>query len=606
MSKNGTEKVPLKIKASNLVKDVKTHWKTPAEGRYVPYKEYLHIFAAVGGNYANAYLLGFLSFGVGCTLVSFYYEIPMLTFTVINGLFVISGYIWSILSMGVDANLGFLPKKTEKKYFTLYLTVAALGLIMLVFDLSTILPIPESIKTFVSTNWEALGINLFSVFKLIGIHLFVSGWGGFRAIIIRKKLVPKLGRYKIFAYTNVVQCVVLVILICTLPLYEEPLVDRVWKLFVLFQLYGMYGFVGSPQSIADNISPNPHERMLVRCLPVKISHLFKSPILELIVPTVAGLLFPRGINDIGTFKYLIPVSLILCTVLMFSGLGKIQERIPAPPVEKKKYFSFWECVDGIFKNKYLWIRQITYLLDSLGNGMIAIKTILIVYTWRETGFWFSIASNAIAFVGNPGTFLAPWIRKRFQYKTLYIFKQIVMFCASGVYMLAFLFLGNSSALCGTVIFIALCTCDALKSAIEIAAGDMDIRISDYQMYISGERFEGYQGIVGWFTSPISSLIGLIIPLIFYRFGFTSDWDVLYIDDVRIKCMFVGLAFDMVGFVLMTLPYLFFWDYTDEKHAEVMRVLQERADAAKAAEIVSDDISDVEPVAVSAESAVSSE
>lgn len=110
---------------------------------------------------------------------------------------------------------------------------------------------------------------------------------------------------------------------------------------------------------------------------------------------------------------------------------------------------------------------------------------------------------------------------------------------------------------------------------------MDIRISDYQMYISGERFEGYQGIVGWFTSPISSLIGLIIPLIFYRFGFTSDWDVLYIDDVRIKCMFVGLAFDMVGFVLMTLPYLFFWDYTDEKHAEVMRVLQERADAALA-------------------------
>lgn len=588
-------------KVKSFFKEAKAHWKTPAEGRYVSYREYLHIFAAVGGNYANSYLLGFLSFGTGCTLVAFYYEIPMLTFTAINGFFIISGYIWGLLNMGVDANLGILPKKTERKYFTLYLSVAAVGLLFLLLDMSRIIPFPEAVKQYANTSWE--GLNLFSICKIIGIHLFVSGWGGFRAIIIRKKLVPKLGRYKIFAYSNVIQCLVLVILICTLPLYKEPLIDRVWKLFVLFQLYGMFGFVGSPQSIADNISPNPHERMLVRCWPVKISHLFRSPILALIVPTVAGMLFPRGINDIGTFRYLIPVSLVICTVLMFSGLGKIKERIPAPPVEKKKYYSFWECVDGIFKNKYLWIRQVTYLLDSLGNGMIAIKTILLVYTWRETGFWFSIAENAIAFVGNPGAFLAPWIRKKFQYKTLYIFKQIVMFCASGIYMLAFLFLGESSALCGTVIFIALCTCDALKSAIELASQDMDIRISDYQMYISGERFEAYQGIVGWFTSPISSLIGLIIPLIFYRFGFTSDWDILYIDDVRIKCMFVGLAFDMVGFLLMTLPYLFFWDYTDEKHAEVMRVLKERADAAARDSGEAETESETVSVAAGAEDAV---
>jgi|GEM_PF-5605403 len=31
---------------------------------------------------------------------------------------------------------------------------------------------------------------------------------------------------------------------------------------------------------------------------------------------------------------------------------------------------------------------------------------------------------------------------------------------------------------------------------------------------------------------------------------------------------------------MTLPYVFFWDFTDEKHREVMRVLQERADKLK--------------------------
>ena len=234
-------------------------------------------------------------------------------------------------------------------------------------------------------------------------------------------------------------------------------------------------------------------------------------------------------------------------------------------------------------NKYLWIRQASYLLDSLGNGMLDIKTILLIYTWRETGFFFALAENVIAFVGNPGAFLAPWIRKHFQYKTLYVFKQIVMFASSGIYVLAFLFLGNRHILCGITIFVALCVCDSLKSAIELASADMDIRISDYQMYLSGERFEAYQGVVGWFTSPISALVSLIIPLMFYRCGFTSDWDVLFIDSVRIKCMLIGLAFDMAGYLLMCIPYLFFWDYSDEKHSHIMDVLKERAAAAELAD-----------------------
>ena len=154
-------------------------------------------------------------------------------------------------------------------------------------------------------------------------------------------------------------------------------------------------------------------------------------------------------------------------------------------------------------------------------------------------------------------------------------------------MLAILFLGNTHWLCGLAMFIALCVCDALKSAIEEASADMNIRISDYQMYISGERFEGYQGVVGWFTSPISALVSMIIPLLFYRCGFTSDWDVLFIDSVRLKCMFIGLAFDMAGYVLMIMPYLLFWDYSDEKHTEIMQVLAERAKQAEEQPAASD-------------------
>lgn len=475
--------------------------------------------------------------------------------------------------MGVDANLGFLPKKVERKYFAVYLSFSALGLVMLIFDGSALLP--ERARFFLDSHWPAL--NAYNIFKIFGTYFLCNGWGGFRGIVVRKLLLKKLGRYKLFAYANIVQGIIITLLICWLPLYEQPMTERVWKLYLLFSLYGMFNFQGFTQAVANNISPNQEERMLVRAYPVKISHLVQN-IVNFLLPTIAGALFVEGIRDRDMFRYLLPGFFLFSSVIMFICLRNLKERIPAPPIEKKEYFSFWTCIGGIFKNKYLWINHAVGLLDSLGNGMLNMKTILMIYTWRETGLFFSIAEIVLKFAGTPGQMLSPFVRRRFQYKTLVIFKYLVCALRSGAYIFAFIFLGKSLMLCGFVLFIAYFIGDMLQSAVNVAQEDMGIRISDYQMYISGERFEAYQGVIGWFTGPISSLVSLIIPLMFAAIGFTSDWDVLYMDDVRVKCMVVGIAFDLVGYLLMILPYIFFWDFTDEKHNEVMKVLQERADA----------------------------
>lgn len=575
--------------------NVKKYWKTPPEGKYVPYREYLSIFGAVGGDYTLKYLAGFLSFGTGCYLVAFYYQIPLLTFAAINTFFLATNYLWQILSMGVDANLGFLPKKIERKYFAVYLSFTVLGILLLVFDASSLLP--AGLSTSLDAKWP--GLDTFSIFKIFGAYFMVNGWGGFRGIVIRKLLLKKFGRYKLFAYSNIVQGVVVAMLICWLPLYELPMTERVWKLFLLFQLYGMFSFVGHTEKVAKCISPDQQERLIVNSIPVKLSH-FVQNIVNFILPTVAGALFVDGIRDRDMFRYLLPGFFIVSAVIMFISLGKIKERIPAPPIEEKEYYSFWTCIGGIFKNKYLWINTTVGLLDSLGNGMLDMKTILLIYTWRETGLIFSIAEIVLKFAGNPGQFLAPWIRKRFQYKTLMVFSQFVNAIRSGVYIVAFLFLGKMHMLSGILLFIILFIGNALQSAITVAKDDMNTRISDYQMYISGERFEGYQGIIGWFTGPISSLVSLVIPLMFVGIGFTSDWDVLYMDDVRIKCMIIGIAFDLFGYLLMTLPYIFFWDYTDEKHVEIMKVLQQRADRQD------QEISEAEPEALHENVALSDE
>lgn len=570
----------------NIFQEMKKYWNTPAEGKYVPYKEYFSIFAAVGGDYTLKYLKSFLSFGTGCYLIAYYYEIPLLTFSAINVFFLASTYFWNLLNMGVDANLGFLPPKIERKYNAVYLSFALLGLLMLIFDLSFILP--DSVANILDTRWK--GINSFNIFKIFGAHFLTNGWSGFRNILIRKKLLKKLGRYKIFAYANVIQCIIVVVLICSLPLYKLPLTDRVWTLYLLFQFYTIFNFVGYSQSVADNISPNAQERLYVRSFPVKISH-FVQNIVNVLLPTLAGALFIDGIKDIGMFRYLLPIFFIASSGVMFLGLGKIKERIPMPPIENREYLSFWHCVSGVFKNKYLWISQIANLLDSLGNGMLDMKNILLIYTWRETGLFFSLAEILIKMAGNPGQFLAPWIRKRFEYKQMIIFKYVVLAIRNAIYILAILFLGNTHFLCGVALFLALFMADVLQAAVSIAQQDTDVRIKDYQMYISGERLEAYQGIVGWFTTPITTLVSLIIPLMFYRVGFTSDWDVLYMNDIRVKCMLIGLGFDLAGYILMILPYLFLWDYSDEKHAHVMEVLKQRAEAGN---VVADDAASAEP------------
>ena len=557
--------------------EFKDHWNTPKEGRYVPYKEYLSVFFGVGGDYALQRVLNYLSFGTGCFLVIFYYEIPVLTFSIIGAFFMVQGYFWSILNMIISDNLGYLPKKTEKKLYVLYFFFTALGILFLVFDFSTIISFPERLRNYLESF---PGINMRNTLKIFGAHWIVCGYGGARAIFIRKKWLPKLGRYKLFAYPNVIPAMILVLLICWLPLYEKPLYERVWMLYLLFSLYGMFTYTGGASAISNTISPDPHERMLVRCYPEKLSHLFNSVVVVSVLPLLAST-FTGDITNINTYRYIIPIMMMLCTLLMFSGIGGIKERIPQPPLEKKKYIPFWDGVRGVIKNKYHWINAISGLIDALGNGSLYVKDIILIYTWRERGIIYVIVQNLVSMVGNPGAFLAPWIRKRFQYKTLVLFKRLVLAGQCFGYICAFYFFKDNYFMSGLVMLISLCIGDMLNSAIELADQDMGVRLRDYQMYLSGERLENYTGIVGWFTGPFSAIISLIIPILFYRVGFTSDYDILFVDDIRSKCMMIGMAFDFVGHLLCIIPYALFWDYTDEKHAKVIKILEERERLANA-------------------------
>lgn len=567
-------------KVKGLFTEIKTHWNTPAEGRYVPYKEYKDVVISVGCNYAGSKALEYITFAAGCYLMMYHYKLPYLTFSIISIINMPLNYIWALLSWIINDNLGFLPKKTERKFYAGYIFVFLLGVSMIVFDYSQLF---DQTGKFVTYLNSIEGISAASAFKILGTHIAWNGWSGARNIFWRKKLVPKYGRYKYSLYCDVIPKCIMVVLIGWLPFYNIPdVTTRVWVANLLFSLFNLFGFPNSIETCTQNISPNLRERILIRTYPIKISHLLHS-VSAIIIPIIIGMLRYEW-ADINVFRYVIPITFIAYAALTMIFAGRIKERIPQPPLEKKVQINFWDGIFGVMRNKYRWINTIVGLLDSLGNGMLAFTTVLYLYTFRLSGLSYSLIVALVSFAGTPPDFFTPYFLKRFSYRQIMIFYQLARAVGYTVIVLAISFCGDNLVLCGTLCVIMLFLMEMTKTVPTSATRDMDVRVNDYQMYLSGERLESFSGIFGWFTGPITSFVSLIIPLLLLQYGFNSNWDVLFLDSTRSKIIVIPMIIDIIGYVLMTIPY-FFWDYNSEKQNKVMAVLKRRAEVtAKQAEV----------------------
>lgn len=558
-------------KVKRLAKDIKTHWKKPAPGKYVPYREYLDILIGSGSNYASNKTLEYITFAAGCYLMMYHYKLPYLTYSIIAIINMPLNYIWTLIGWVINDNLGFLPKKTERRFYGLYFFLIAAGLWMIFGDFSFMLPDSNKLVHYLN---GLEGLSAASTIKIFGTHILWNGWSGARNIFYRKKLIPKFGRYKYSLYCDFIPKVIMVWLIGWLPFYSTitDTVTRVWVANLLFSIYNLFPFGNNLENCAQNCSPNVRERILVRTYPIKLSHLIQS-ILAILLPVFIGMCKDKW-ADIAVFKWIIPITFTVFAVLTMVFAGKIKERIPQPPLEKKVQIKFWDGMFGVMRNKYRWIQTIVGLLDSLGNGMLAFTTVLYLYTFRLSGLSYSLIVALVSFAGTPPDFFTPYFIKKFSYKQVMIFYNISRAVCYSVIVACYLLCGDHLVLCGTLSVIVLFITEMFQTVPKSIDHDMSVRVNDYQMYLSGERLESFAGVFGWFTGPIVSFVGLIIPILILRYGFNSNWDVLFIDSSRIKIIVIPIIFDIVGYLLMTIPY-FFWDYDDDKQNKVMQVLRKR-------------------------------
>ena len=563
-------------KVKDLFTEIKTHWNKPAKGKYVPYKEYLDILFGVGANYAGSKTLEYISFAAGCYLMMYHYKLPYLTYAIIGLINMPLNYVWTLIGWIINDNLGFLPKKTERKFNLLYLFLAVAGLFLIFFDFTPYLPETNKLVAYLN---GLEGISAASAIKIFGTHILWNGWAGARNIFWRKKLIPKFGRYKYSLYCDFLPKTIMVWLIGWLPFYSTitDVTTRVWVANLLFSIYNLFGFGNNLETCTQNISPNVRERIFVRSYPIKLSHIFQS-IMAIILPTIIDMC-PNDWADIAVFKWIIPITFTVFSLTTMIFAGRIKERIPQPPIEKKVNINFWDGMFGVLRNKYKWIQTIVGLLDSLGNGMLAFTTILYLYTFRLTGLTYSLIVALISFAGTPPDLFTPYFIKRFSYKQIMIFFQLSRAVCYSLIVCCYLFCGENLVLCGTLSCIVLFITEMFQTVPKSVNYDMGVRINDYQMYLSGERLESFSGVFGWFTGPITSFVGLIIPLLLLKFGFNTNWDVLFIDASRVKIIVVPLIIDIIGYLLMTIPF-FFWDYDDDKQNKVMEVLRKREEVTR--------------------------
>lgn len=590
------EKKKLGTAVKELGKDIKTHWKTPAPGKYVPYKEYVDILLGVGSNYVGQKTLEYLTFAASCYLMMYHYKLPYLTFSIIALINMPLNYIWTLIGWVINDNLGFLPKKTERKFNILYFALIGIGIYMIVGDFSFMLDPSNRLVAYLN---GLEGISAASAIKILGTHILWNGWAGARNIFWRKKLIPKFGRYKYSLYCDFLPKIIMVFLIGWLPFYTTitDVTTRVWVANLLFAIYNLFGFNNNLEICAQNCSPNVRERIFVRTYPIKLSH-FAQSILAILLPVFIGMCKDEW-ADIAVFKYIIPITFTVSAVLTMIFAGRVKERIPQPPLEKKVGIKFWDGMFGVMRNKYKWIQTIVGLLDSLGNGMLAFTTVLYLYTFRLSGLAYSLIVALVSFAGTPPDFFTPYFIKRFSYKQIMIFYQLSRALCYTVIVCCYLFCGDNLMLCGTLSVAMLFITEMFQTVPKSVSHDMDVRVNDYQMYLSGERLESFSGVFGWFTGPITSFVSLIIPILLLKFGFNSNWDVLFIDESRVKIIVIPIIFDIVGYLLMTIPYMF-WDYDDDKQNKVMEVLRRREEVTRKQYNEEHGITEEEPVTAAEE------
>ncbi len=527
---------------------VKGHWNTTNEGEYLTLKETAAYTVTLGGAYVYQSIAGLITFSASYFCGSII-GLANLDFSIISIISTVVGYVFMFLNpihMLIYENHGVLTKKMKIFAHISFIAEFVIGLACY----------------FIPQNQFEFIIN--GLPQLVGNMLVVGGVTAYLNWGIHRFFSAKHGRYKPFVLICGLPSALMLSAIPYLPLENMSYTNKLIILHFAFTLFSWF-FNNSiyVNSMVTFITPNSQERQKLLSI-VPIFSGFLSSIVGIFLPmliTVTG-----GYENIKTYKVFVPIISISGALLMYA-MAFCKERVIEASIEKRKKVKFWKGAKNALKNKYLWINNISGLLGAWQWLVGSLLSWWFVYSLRME--WLSgVAANIVVVGMTLGNIICPMLTKKYE-------KRNILLSVRAIGLMILFLVVFAVKIENIIIFIAaMMLQNTIQPIINGVGSGLGADIQDYHQWKYGERCDSVAGVFSWFTGPIGTAIGYIMPWILAQVGFTSDWGVLYDSTILNSVFNIYTWGTVLGVIFATLPFVFY-DLTREKHDICIKELQER-------------------------------
>lgn len=537
----------IKEKALQGIDYVKSRWNTPAKGEYTNLQEFLSYCFGTMGICGFTFLINdVVSFASGYFCGSIM-EIKLMDFTIVTIIAMVvkyaTLYIESI-SMTVFESLGHLAKDKVKKALVSYILCAVIGI---------------GCYFIPSAPFESI---IKGLPQIVGNMLTVMGVGGLFNWFLRSKLCKKYGRYKPFMMLYGIPVALFTVLMAFVPTTLNY-TTKIVLLHLLVTLRGRFSvlYCDNPTAIVALITPNMVERQKYYSVGGIFLGFFRS-IFRIVFPIM--IVSTGGYLSVTSYRVFVPV-LALASIIMGFAFFKVKERVAVSTDDTPK-IDFKKSAKSLLSNKYFWIINLSNMF-ALWN-MLADGVINFIFIYKMRIEWIIGFLSIIGVTSVVGNLLTPVLIKKFEKRTCILFMRSVWVAVTACYLIALRL--ESIPLLLLLIFIR----SAISAACNGITNNMTADVLDYHQWKTGERADNMQGIFGWFTTPIATALGLVSPFLFAKFGYTSDWDVLFDTQIFNNIMNIYVILTVVGLVISTIPYIFY-NYTRSQHDKCVEEIEQR-------------------------------
>lgn len=321
----------------------------------------------------------------------------------------------------------------------------------------------------------------------------------------------------------------------------------------------------------QTISTVAQERANIGALRGLVSNL-PSSIVNIFLPILAAKVFEDkgGWNAVEMYRLIFPICGI-GSILLSSVLLKVKERT----VVNQSYVAkvrFSEGMKILSKSKYFWIINIANVFMAV-RGLSNITAWITQYSFESSNakaivgiYCSTLLMNAIAVALIIGPLLIKKLGKR---------NVMLISCIGYTVMVALQLIFYKHP----VVILVVSFFQQLCGGFYFIPGIMTSDIMDELQMKTGKRLEGFwQNYSVIITTIIGTFTGILTPLFLAMggIGFSDNIaEALQNAELRNGAYFYQTLLSLIGSAIITVPF-FFYDLTEKKHANIVRVLKIRA------------------------------